>query len=340
MRFLRVVRAGLHTTVQDQGRQGWSHLGVARSGSLDSHAADIANRLVLNDPSCAVLEMTWFGDELVVSSATLLATTGADMQGSWEWNGDSGPWPHERPVLVREGTRIKFSGVANGSRTYLAFAGGLDCREVLSSRSTLTRAKLGGWNGRKLQAEDQLPLGDCDPSLNRWMQKTLAISQRPIWAPKWYVPSLYDWSDLFEIRFLWGSHRDHLTPLQQDVFTQGRWKVTHQSDRMGMRLAGTPLQPKAAEAMLSEGVTIGTIQLPPHGQPILLLADGAPTGGYPRLGHVIAADLFRLGQIRPGQSIRFVPVSLGEAYELLHNQQREWSDLHQAMDRNWSEIRS
>lgn len=340
MRFLRIVRAGLHTTVQDRGRLGWSHLGVARSGSLDSHAAEIANRLVLNDPSCAVLEMTWRGDELVVSCTALLATTGADMQGFWEWNGNTGPWPHERPVLVREGTRLRFSGTAQGSRSYLALAGGLDCREVLSSRSTLTRAKLGGWNGRKLQADDQLPLGQCDSNLNEWMQRTLIRSRQPIWSPKWYVPSLHEWNDLIEIRFLWGSHRDHLTPQQQGDFTRGRWKVTHESDRMGMRLEGMPLQPKAPEGMLSEGVTVGTIQLPPQGQPILLLADGAPTGGYPRLGHVIAADLFRLGQVRPGQSLRFTPVSLREAYEILHVQQREWSDLYRAIEHYWSEIRS
>ncbi|MFC3815704.1 biotin-dependent carboxyltransferase family protein [Lysobacter sp. GCM10012299] len=290
---LRVLRPGLLTTVQDLGRAGWRHLGVAHAGALDRDAAQLGNRLVGNRADAAVLELTLHGPTLQLEVPTRIALTGATVSARFKGE----PVPCGRPVLLPAGT-LELGAVRAGARAWLAIAGGIDVPEVLGSRSTDLRGGFGGLDGRALRNDDRVVLGDTAPFDCTRLQST------PWWidpghdddprAPIRYLPSTHPWS----------------APLARRA-----WNVSASSNRQGLRLQGDALPTTSADG-LSEPVAPGTIQLPPDGQPIILLADAQTVGGYPRLGHVIAADLPRLAQCIPGQTLHFAAVDATTAHRL------------------------
>jgi antagonist of KipI len=332
-RSVFVRRAGLSTTIQDLGRFHTRHLGVALGGAMDRVSHELANRLVGNQPNAATLEMTLTGDELHWTFDAVIAIAGADMSpvarfSSIDATNATGDVdvPSHRPVFVPDGTSIQFRSAKRGCRCYLAVAGGFDVPEILGSRSTLMRATLGGLEGRKLQAGDVLPVGFPDVHGSVLASWTGGFDSRHFGLPfpSYFVrpidlPSSRDYAECV-IRVVSGTHSDHLTEESRRLLTESPFQISSASDRMGYRLAGEKLYLQRPLELQSEGTSIGTIQLPPDGQPIILMADSAPTGGYPRIAHVITADLPLVAQLRPGQCVRFQFVSLDEANKALYRQ--------------------
>nr|WP_298130468.1 biotin-dependent carboxyltransferase family protein [uncultured Pseudoxanthomonas sp.] len=291
-----VLAPGMQTTVQDQGRHGWRHLGVARAGAMDPAALAMANRLVGNDEGEAGLEMTLQGPRLRLPAACRIALTGAAMPAWW----NDTPLPMGRPLDLPAG-ELKLGAVREGLRTWLAVAGGLHAPVVLGSRSTDLRGGFGGVEGHALRAADRLPID---------ARRSLAPAARQPVFPGWWIDLDDPWTaDRHVLRYVPSAHA-----AAPALALQG-WRTHPDSNRQGLRLAGTGLPADVADGV-SEPVAVGTLQLPPDGQPILLLADAQTVGGYPRLGHVIACDLGRAAQLRPGEPVHFEPVSPARAHAL------------------------
>lgn len=325
MSIIRVIRAGLMTTIQDLGRPGFQLFGVPFGGAMDRLSHELANRLVGNSASAATLEMTLVGDELEFSEKTFIAITGA--QFSPLANGEGCvPVPQNTRVFIPARTRIRFQTARKGCRCYLAVAGGFSLPEIMGSRSTLLHAQISGLQGRALQSGDELTAGDPERvglEIVR-LKDHVAIS-----FPAWFVrPVALPVGDVITVRVLPGEHFSMMSTESQLRFWNETFPITSQSDRMGYRLAATPLTLDDASDMLSEGTAVGTIQLPPDGRPILLMADSAPTGGYRRIAQVISADLPLAAQARPGQSLRFRETTLEESRQLFLQQR---TDFEKAM---------
>lgn len=294
-----VLSPGLQTTVQDGGRSGWRHLGVARAGALDSTALESANRLVGNDGGLAALEITLQGPTLRLSRRARIALTGAPIEARWNGIG----LPMDRPLDLPPGD-LKLGGMRQGARSWLAVAGGFDVPPVMGSRSTDLRGGFGGHEGRALRAGDRLAIGDA--AIPAWDAPRIA---------KWWIDESDTWQDL-PIRFVPSSHS------AVAAFAAQAWTASVRSDRQGLRLEG-PALPCPDGDGVSEPVAVGTVQLPPDGQPIVLLADAQTVGGYARLGHVASCDLPRLAQLRPGANLRFSAIAAAEARRLVREQRQQ-----------------
>lgn len=294
---LRILAPGLLTTVQDAGRSGWRHLGVAHCGALDPVAAALANRLVGNAANDAVLELTLQGPTLQFEQPLRLAICGARVLARFEpVSGTAMTVEAGRPVELPAGV-LRIGALRDGARAWLAFAGGVDVPLVLGSRSTDLRGGFGGFDGRALQAGDELRLGDT---------ATIACVQPRM--PRWWIDPDADERGM-PIRYV-PSRQSGDMPLDRRA-----WQISNRSNRQGARLEGNALTGTRDEE-ISAPVAPGTLQLPPDGKPIVLLADAQTMGGYPRLGHVIAADLPRLAQLRPGDEVRFQSCDLQTATRL------------------------
>lgn len=298
---VRVLSPGLLTTVQDLGRNGWRHLGVGCAGALDAHAHTLANLLAGNPANAATLEITLAGPTLRFEQATRIALCGADIDARC----DGVSLPTARPCIVPAGGTLALGGCRQGARAYLAVAGGFDTDPVLGSRSTDLRGGFGGWEGRALRKGDALPLAGRGSDVDAPRIATWWIDASPELAPHG------------AIRVLAGA--DATSP--DDALFRQAWRVASASDRQGLRLAGDPLRVADARERISEPVAPGTIQLPPDGLPIVLLADAQSHGGYPRIGHVIQADWPRLAQLRPGDTLRFAPCTAADAQAAWRRQQ-------------------
>ncbi|MGH7944528.1 MAG: 5-oxoprolinase subunit PxpB [Opitutaceae bacterium] len=291
---IEVVRAGMFTTVQDLGRGGHRARGVPLSGAADGFALRVANLLVGNQENEAGLEFALVGPELKFLHDTIIAIGGAEF----------GRLPRWRPIAVTGGTTVKIGPARNGCRGYLAVAGGIDIVPVLGSRSTYVRARLGGHQGRRLMNGDVLPV----PDVRRGFRNHWRIDERIM--PRY--------SSFAVVRVIPGEHAEQFEP----GWTSSVFKVSAQSDRMGVRMMGEPVRRVVAGDLPSSPVAPGTVQVPPDGQPIILLADAQTIGGYPQVAHVIAVDLPVVAQLRPGDEVRFILVTLGDARELIAARER------------------
>lgn len=294
-----VLSPGLQTTVQDYGRDGWRHFGVARTGALDPWALALANRLVGNEDELAALEITLHGPTLRLHEPARIALTGASIEA--HWNGIA--LPMNRPMELPPGD-LKLGGMREGARSWLAVAGGFDVPLVMGSRSTDLRGGFGGLEGRALRTGDRLAVGGG----------VIAAIDAPRIA-KWWIEERDDRRDQ-PIRFVASSH-----PSAAALAAQS-WTASVRSDRQGLRLEG-PALPCSEGGGVSEPVAVGTVQLPPDGQPIVLLADAQTVGGYARLGYVASCDLPRLAQLRPGAKMYFTAVTVQEAQRLGREQRHQ-----------------
>lgn len=317
---LRVIRPGLQTTIQDLGRSGMQQYGVIVGGAMDSVALRIANMLVGNPQHEAALEITLVGPQLLFERDALIALGGADLSPTI----DHQPVPAWRPVLIREGSRLEFGGPRSGCRTYLAVAGGFDVPLVMNSRSTSLRANFGGFHGRSLATGDTLsvrPPSCRNLEIIRHLSKV--VTKEPFAAATWFA-GLDFAEDASEplVRVMKGRQIDWFTQLSQQEFVAGEFQVGTQSDRMGYRLSGPMLRFRQARELLSEAVTMGTIQVPTDGQPIILMADRPTTGGYAKIAQVASVDLPVLAQVKPGSRLRFEWISVEQAQGLYRARER------------------
>lgn len=313
---IQVLHPGLMTTIQDLGRFGSQKFGIIVSGAMDPISLRIANLLVGNDEGEGALEITLLGTTLQFDTDELVAITGGDLQPTID--GEKAPmW---RPVLIRKGSVLQFKSAVNGSRAYVAFAGGIVVPEVMGSKSTYLRAAIGGLQGRALQKGDVLDSGDSNPISQAFVHQLEKMTAHFNWS--------VDFTDFlsFEktqtIRVLHGAEFERFDTESQQAFFSKPYQLTTQADRMGYRLDGAPLRLSEKFELLSEGVTYGTIQVPSNGQPIILMVDRQTTGGYPKIGQVISIDLPCLAQMQPNSTIQFKECSLEQAeVELIKQEQ-------------------
>ncbi|HKN47764.1 MAG TPA: biotin-dependent carboxyltransferase family protein [Candidatus Polarisedimenticolia bacterium] len=299
-----VLDPGLLSTIQDLGREGHGRLGVSPAGAADPTALRIANRLVGNPEDGAALEMTLRGGEFLFEGSAVIAVAGADFGPAL----DGRPVPLWTTLEARAGQRLRLGVTRSGARAYLAVRGGFAVPPVLGSRSTHLASGLGGLDGRALRKGDLLPVGD---DRGPWPKHRVDPGLLGCLAPR------------RTLRVTDGPQAEWFTTEARDQISQAAYAVTEESDRMGLRLRGSPIRPPFGGDMVSEGVPLGAVQVPPGGQPILSFVDLQTTGGYPVVASVISADLPSVGQLRPRDEIRFAPVSLEAARSLLVEQE-EW----------------
>jgi antagonist of KipI len=286
---LHVLSPGFLTTVQDLGRFGWAHFGISASGAAEPFSFRAANLIAGNAENAPTLEMTLTGGEFVFERDTIVVATGSDF---------SSPIPLWQAVEIAANRPLRFGPSRDGARCYLAVRGGLDVPLVMGSASVHVMTGVGG---RPLRKGDMLPIGD-------------AAVRRPR-PPARGVPVFAAEAAL------------RVTPGPQqhlfgDELYQNEYTVSEESNRMGIRLKGAALAAPAG-GMISEGVALGAIQVPPDGQPIILFVEHQTSGGYPKPANVISADFRQLGQLRPRQRVRLERATMEAAVELLRDQE-EW----------------
>jgi antagonist of KipI len=307
-----VLRAGFLTTVQDLGRMGSREFGVSLGGALDRHALRVANLLAGNDESAAGLEITLGGVRFRFEDERTISWCGAVA----EVRLGAALLPAGHAAFVSAGDELFFGQPDVGCRSWLAVSGGIDVPKVLGSRSTDLRARFGGHDGRALRDDDELTLGETPRS---------SLDSKREKISSWSAPS--DWSGPAQrrpvLRFLRGPDWSRFGEVALERFTRNTFEVAPDSDRMGVRLGGPALERRDSGDLLSEAVAPGTIQVPPNGQPILLLGDCQTIGGYPRIAHVIAVDLGKAAQLRAGDAVSFSEVSMTEAFRLLRERENE-----------------
>lgn len=327
---IRVLKPGLLTTVQDLGRTGFQKYGVIVGGAMDPFACRVANALVGNDESAAALEITLVGPTLRFDSTLLISICGADLSPTI----DGQAVPLWRPVVVKEGSLLRFGAARHGARCYLAVSGGFDLPQALGSYSTYLRAGIGGFQGRALSEGDVLEVRPSN-NLGRAIANKLAAAAKdaPFASTRWHVS--YDMMPDYRpdpvVRAVEGPQMHGFDPESVADFFAGTFQVLPQSDRMGYRLKGEPIRPADPAELISEPVAFGTVQVPPDGNPIVLMADRQTTGGYPKIAQVITVDLPLIAQVQIGGSIRFRPVSLREAQELYWIAETEWEWLKKSI---------
>jgi antagonist of KipI len=297
--MIEVLKPGFFTTIQDLGRWGYQSYGVGIAGALDPFALSAANLLVGNSEGAAGLEITLQGLSLKFHRESAVAIGGADLEPRIE-NLSIPTWTC---VLAPSGSTLSFKGRKSGVRAYLAVSGGIDVPQVMGSRSTYLLGKFGGLEGRALKAQDLLPVAPQPANFRDWVGRSFPEEMRP---PYQKNPTL---------RVVLGPFEEFFLEESKKAFLSTPYTITAQSDRMGYRLQGTQIIRQKKEELITCGLAFGTIQVPPNGQPILLLVDRQTIGGYPIIATMILADLPLVAQSAPGDKLRFSAVSPDEGRE-------------------------
>jgi antagonist of KipI len=297
---LRVIRAGMLTTIQDLGRWGHQHTGVPVAGPMDSYSHRLANQLLGNPVDAAALEITLIGPELEASEPTTCVVQGARFDARVDGN----TVDVERPFIIGGGQRLRFGARQKGARGALAVLGGFDVPAEFGSRSTSIVSGIGPFSGRPLQAGDVLPVRPSNRAAN-------TLNGCPLKMPEGGA----------RLRVIRGPHETMFAAAALEQLFSGRFIITPQSNRMGYRLDGPPLLHSASADMLSDATPLGSLQVPASGQPILLMADRQTTGGYPKIATVITADVPTAGQLAPGDWIEFTECTRAEAVVALREQE-------------------
>jgi len=295
---IKILDPGPQTTIQDLGRVGHLRYGIPPSGPVDRLAFVLANRLVGNPDGAAALECTLAGPRFEVDAPCAVATTGADMPVTV--NGQEAPgWA---TLALKPGDVVRLGPARSGVRSYVAFSGGLDVPPVMGSRSTYLRGRLGGLDGRALRRDDRLH-AVAAPLPRPWRLAPRAV---PAYGGE---PT---------IRVVLGPQADRFTRAGIGALLESAYVMLPQSDRMGARLSGERVAHARGHDIISDGIALGSIQVPGDGQPIIHLVDRPSTGGYTKVATVCSFDVGRVGQVKPGQSLRFRAVTVDEAHRLLY----------------------
>src|ERR1700716_1836132 len=304
---IKVLKPGLATSVQDLGRPGYYHIGIPLSGGMDRHALAVANLLVGNAEGAAVLEAVFMGPELEFTVDAMVAVTGAELPPKL----DGAPQVTWSSFKVKRGQKLSFDFLKKGARAYIAVAGGIDVPVVLGSRSTYALGALGGFQGRKLEAGDELPVGAAKIAVKEHGTVGEELRGLPMAMPT-------------ELRVMPGLYWHRITDAAGGAFFSDTWKVAPEADRIGYRFkGGKPLEVVPREAPFGAGshpshitdacYPYGSIQVPGGAEPIVLHRDAVSGGGYFMVGTVISADMDLIGQLQPNTPVRFVKVEMDQA---------------------------
>jgi antagonist of KipI len=306
MSLIEVRAPGLLTTVQDFGREGFGPMGVSASGAADPVALRVGNRLVGNAEGAAGLEMTLIGGSFLFPERTVVALAGSDFGATL----DDKCFEMWSSIEVQPGQTLRMGPTRSGARCYLCVRGGIDVKLFLGSASTHLLSGLGGFEGRALRKGDVLKIGSAGGTFRTFRKASVAAKAMAYLAPRKIL------------RVTAGPQSDWFSPESQKAFYTGSYSVAEESNRMGLRLEGAAIAAARSGEMISEGVSLGGVQIPASGLPIILFVEQQTTGGYPKIANVISADLASLGQLKPRDEIRFVPAELETARTLLAEQER------------------
>jgi antagonist of KipI len=303
MSAIQVQAPGLLTTVQDLGREGFGPIGVSPSGAADPISLRLGNRLVGNVESAAGLEMTLLGGTFLFSQGAILALTGSDFAATL----DGATVALGTSFEVAPGQTLRLGSTRSGARSYLCVQGGIAVPPFLRSASTHILSGLGGFDGRPLREGDLLHIGSAT---NLFRKRTI--------APQ--ILERFSYRNV--LRVTSGLQVDWFSESSLRLFYEATYRVAEQSNRMGLRLEGALVSPHDSRQMITEGVSLGAVQVPAGGSPIILFIDQQTTGGYPKIANVISADLHRVGQLRPRDEIRFEQVTFEIARSLFIEQEQ------------------
>ena len=295
---IRILQGGLLTTVQDLGRFHYQQFGVSPGGAMDSRSLRLANLLVGNDVNEAGLEITILGPRIEFTSAAVIAVTGADLQP--HLNG--APLEMYRAIWIEAGMVLSFQGPRSGCRSYLAVAGGLNIEPVMGSRSTMLKGGFGGYQGRRLQTGDEIGLRVSEAVVTNLEKRCMEpedFSAREV-----------------TMRIILGPQDQRFTKRGVETLLHGTYCVGKDYDRMGYRLEGDVIEHATDANIISDGIALGSIQVPGNGKPIIMMADRQSTGGYTKIANVITVDIPKLAQCKEGDKISFQQVDIEEAHRL------------------------
>ena len=317
---IRILKGGMLTTVQDLGRTGYQSQGFSVAGVMDVRSFKIANLLLDNPENEAVLEFTLIGPTLEFTSATIIAITGGDFQPTI--NGQ--PASMYTALYVNKGDVLKFGSAATGSRGYIAFSSYLEIPVVMGSRCTNMKSSIGGFKGRKLMAGDYINFRIKRRYLPYFLSRSLPAE---------------DFGQMdAELRVVMGPQDDMFSKQGIDTFLGSEYTVTSEFDRMGCRLEGPFIAPKEASDIISDGISFGSIQVPAHGKPIILLSDRQTTGGYAKIATVASVDMPKLVQRRTDDKIRFRAITVEEAQKLYLKEEKELDDMREKIHQPCKEV--
>jgi antagonist of KipI len=306
VRTIQVQVPGLFTTVQDLGRQGFGAMGVSAAGAADAIALRIGNLLVGNPETAAGLEMTLLGGTFLFPDGGIVALTGSDFGATL----DDEPIETWTSFKVMPLQTLRTGPSRAGARSYLCVAGGISVPLFLESASTYVLSGLGGFEGRALRKGDVLQVGEAKDETHKFARRRVSANSLTRFLPRQVL------------RVTPGPQSEWFSEGALRLFYESNYRVTEESNRMGLRLEGAAIPADAARGeMITEGVSLGAIQVPENGLPIILFVDQQTTGGYPKIANVIAADLASVGQLRPRDEVRFETIGWEEARSLLREQE-------------------
>lgn len=312
---IRIISPGVLTTIQDYGRTGYGEIGISPSGAVDARAMEAANILVGNEMGGAVLECTLFGPTILFTRNNVIAITGADMKPKVE----DREIPMNAAVSVNAGENLVLGLAAKGCRSYIAFAGGLEVEECFGSKSTNLKCAFGGFKGRPLRTDDEIIFTKPADSL-------LVIEKR-----------IYQQPDIDgmprTVRVVLGPQEDYFTREGISTFLTDSYKLTNDSNRMACKLTGPIINSIQTTDIISDGISLGSIQVSSNGQPMVMLSDRQTTGGYAKIGTVISSDIPLIAQCKPGDEIRFQSVTLSEAHKVYKKQYKQMKKFQKKINR-------
>jgi len=317
---VRVLKAGMLTSVQDLERIGYQSQGITTSGVMDRRSAKIANLLLDNAENEAVIEFTLIGPVLEFTSDTIIAITGGDFNPKI----NKKPVDMYRAIYVSKGDILEFSSAIRGSRGYIAFSSYLNVPVVMGSRSTNMKSGIGGFDGRKLQSGDLLYFRIKRRYLPYFLSRKLDINEFT--------------DNIVELRVIMGPQDDYFTKEGCATFLNNEYVVTSEFDRMGCRLEGPFIAMKGSSDIISEAVTFGSIQVPSHGKPIVLLSDRQTTGGYAKIATIASVDIPKLVQRKVDSKVRFKAITVTQAQELIAEEIKEMDGFRKAIRKPCKEV--
>ena len=317
---IRVLKPGMLTTVQDLGRTGYQSQGFSVAGVMDKRSFKIANLLLDNPENEAVLEFTLIGPTLEFTSETIIAITGGDFQPTI--NGE--PAPMYEAIYMSKGDILKFGSARTGSRGYVAFSSYLDVPVVMGSRCTNMKSSVGGFKGRKLQQDDCI--------MFRVKRRYL-----PFFLSRKLPADTFD-SEQETIRVVMGPQDDAFTKEGIKTFLNSEYTVTSDFDRMGCRMDGPFIAAKDKSDIISDGIALGSIQVPSHGKPIILLSDRQTTGGYAKIATVASVDIPKIVQRKTDHRLKFQAVSVQEAQKLIIKEMKEFDEMRKIIHQPCKEV--
>ena len=296
---IRILNPGLQTTIQDLGRNGYSHYGVSSSGAADDLSFRLGNLIVGNKENLAAIEMTLLGGDYKFDIDANISLTGSKFDAKIE--GES--LHFYKNIPIQSGQVLSIGQSLQGSRCYLAVRGGIDINDVLSAKTTHLTSKIGGVDGRSLKKDDVLIIGKEQKLLN------------PI-----NINEMLD-INMSKLLIIKGLQSNYISKSTWKTFLNQEYIVSNLSNRMGIRLEGNSLKLDNENEIITEGVPLGAIQLPSNGYPIISFVEHQTTGGYPKIANVISSELHKVGQLKPGDKFQFELVSLEEAEALRHERE-------------------